>query len=169
MDGSDKHVSAAKALLGKYPVTILQAFVTLENIVNLLSTTKVPKELDLLVIDIDGNDYHIWNCVLEHFSPRVVVIEFNSSLGPMANWTVVYDPEFRWNNTAYFGASLKALEQLGANHNYSLVGCDSAGVNAFFVRNDLAKYELFPYPTTSTFHYSSPRYGTTGNYGHSII
>lgn len=169
MDASNENILKAKAFFCRNTVIIIQAFITTENVLSLLTNAELPKKLDLLVIDIDGNDYYVMNRLLSKFQPRVIVTEFNASLGPTANWSIAYDPEFHWNNTAYFGVSLKALEKLGSKHGYSLVGCDSAGVNAFFVRQELAKCDLFPYPRTSWFHFSCPTYGTKGNYGHSVI
>ena len=99
------------------------------------------KEVDLLSIDIDGNDFWIWeeiNCI----KPRLVVIEYNSFFGPELSYTIPYNPKFIWDyekKRSYYGASLKALEKLGRKKKYTLVGVDKNGVNAFFVRNDLAK------------------------------
>lgn len=98
-------------------------------------------EIDLLSIDIDGNDYWVWKAMTA-IRPRVVVIEYNSSFGPDRSVTVAYDPSFRryekHPSGLYYGASLQALNKLAAQKGYFLAGCDSAGVNAFFVRDDLA-------------------------------
>ena len=40
---------------------------------------------------------------------------------------------------------------------YSLVGCDVLGINAFFVRHDLADGKFLK-PFTSENHYEPPRY-----------
>jgi hypothetical protein len=113
-----------------------QEFITAENICSLFAKYAVPKQFDLLSIDIDGNDYWVWRAV-EGYSPRVVVIEYNASLLPHESKTIRYDPGFRWDGSNYFGASLLALAKLGRVKGYTLIGCDSQGVNAFFVRNDL--------------------------------
>ena len=71
-----------------------------------------------------------------------MVIEYNSFFGPNISATIKYNPKFSWdhyNNKPYYGASLKALEKLGKKKKYSLVGVDKNGVNAFFIRNDLAR------------------------------
>jgi hypothetical protein len=89
------------------------------------------------VIDVDGNDYWIWRA-LEAFRPRVVVIEYNGDLDPTVPKVMPYAPGWRWDHTSGYGASLAALEALGADKGYRLVHTELAGVNAFFVRDELA-------------------------------
>lgn len=96
----------------------------------------MPKSFDLLSIDIDFNDYWVWKSIVD-YSPRVVVIEFNSSIPPNESKVVPYDPNAQWDGTNFFGASLLALKHLGLEKGYTLVGCDSNGVNAFFCKSDL--------------------------------
>jgi len=112
-----------------------EGMITAENIEELLRTHNVPSAMDLLSIDIDGNDFWVWKA-LDSFRPRVVVVEFNASMGPTTDWVVVYDPAATWDGTSYHGASLKALETLGRSKGYQLVGCNLTGVNAFFIRTD---------------------------------
>ena len=121
-------------------VKLVNLLVTKENI-NKIIKKNFKKEVDLLSIDIDGNDFWVWeeiNCI----NPRLVVIEYNSFFGSRISCTIPYNPKFIWNHKnkkSYYGASLKALEKLGKKKKYTLVGVDKNGVNAFFVRNDLAK------------------------------
>lgn len=110
--------------------------VTAENIQNLFQKYNVPKNFDLLSIDIDYNDYWVWKAIAD-YSPRVVVIEYNSSILPTESKVVPYDPEAKWDGTNYFGASLLALKNLGLTKGYTLVGCDNNGVNAFFCKSEL--------------------------------
>lgn len=123
----------------------LCAFLTVENLADTITGAGVPAGLDLLSIDVDGVDYWLWES-LTCVSPRVVVIEYNASFGPHRSITVPYESGFdrveKHPSTFYHGASLSALAKLGAKKGYSLVGCDSNGVNAFFVRNDLIKSPL---------------------------
>lgn len=112
--------------------------VTAENIQQLFQKYNVPKSFDLLSIDIDYNDYWVWKAITD-YSPRVVVIEYNSSVPPTESRVVPYDPNAVWDGTNYFGASLLALRNLGLSKGYTLVGCDSRGINAFFVKSDLIK------------------------------
>jgi hypothetical protein len=106
-----------------------------ENATETLRGLGVPTEFDLLSIDVDQNTYYIWEG-LPSFKPRVVVIEYNPMIPAHIDWKVNYDPNRRWDTTQNFGASLKALELLGRRLGYSLIGCENAGVNAFFVRNE---------------------------------
>jgi len=116
-----------------------QECVTAENIQALFQKYQVPKAFDLLSIDIDGNDYWVWEAITD-YHPRVVVIEYNSTIPPTERKTIAYDPNYMWDgSTNYFGASLLALTHLGEEKGYTLVGCDSSGTNAFFVKRELAR------------------------------
>jgi hypothetical protein len=103
----------------------------------LFAQAGVPQEPDVLSIDVDGNDYWIWKAITS-YRPRLVVIEYNGSLDPASRRVMPYRPGFRWDHTSGYGASLGALEDLGADKGYRLVHTELAGVNAFFVREDLA-------------------------------
>ncbi len=117
----------------------IHRFLNLENLEPTILGSGLPQEIDLLSIDVDGNDYWFWEGI-SCLSPRIVVIEYNASLGPEMALATPYDPLFlRYEKHAsgfYHGASLTALERLGKEKGYSLIGCDSTGVNAFFVRED---------------------------------
>lgn len=97
-----------------------------------LQTTPIPLDFDFLSVDIDGNDYHIWES-LEVYRPKVVVIEFNPSIPHYVSHIQPKDPE------VYQGSSLLALQQLGIQKNYELVA--STEWNGFFV--DLQYFSLF--------------------------
>ncbi len=126
-------------------VKIIKMLVTKENIDKVLLDNVPEKEIDLLSIDIDGNDYWVWKAITT-INPRVVVIEYNASMGYEKSLTVKYDPNFdrhkKHPSGWYHGASLAALTKLANSKGYILVGCDSAGVNAFFVRKDAAHQKL---------------------------
>jgi hypothetical protein len=117
-------------------VDIRQEFITAENINELFAKYGVPDEFDLLSIDIDSNDYWVLRSLDERYRPRVLVMEYNASLGPTERKTIAYDPTYVWDVSSYFGASLAALQSVAVDRGYSLVGCDSLGVNCFFVRTD---------------------------------
>lgn len=117
---------------------IKKEFITAENINQLFNKHQVPKSFDLLSIDIDSNDLWIWKAI-KNYQPRVVVIEYNSSVPPSLSKVIKYDPHASWDKTNYFGASLLALTKLGQEKSYTLVGCDSTGTNAFFVLSQLVK------------------------------
>jgi hypothetical protein len=127
---------------GEEDLRIVACTVTAENIDEVLVANGVRGEIDLLSIDIDGNDYWVWKAI-GAVDPRVVVIEYNASFGPDRSITVPYDPRFdrhaKHPSGYYHGASLAALAKLGAEKDYVLFGCDSSGVNAFFVRGSVAE------------------------------
>ncbi|MBE7440643.1 MAG: hypothetical protein HS115_19525 [Spirochaetales bacterium] len=126
-------------------------FITRDNIKDIFMSQGIPNEIDLLSIDIDGNDYWIWR-VLDFMRPRVIVIEYNASLGPSDSLAINYDEKHTWDGSNYFSASLKAYERLGKERGYSLVACDLTGTNAFFVREDLCS-DQFQGPFTSETHF----------------
>jgi uncharacterized coiled-coil protein SlyX len=139
------------------PVAVRAAFVTTENINELLAEANVPPEFDLLSIDIDGNDYWIWQALTD-YSPRAVIIEYNASFRPPRAWTMPYNPQHSWDGSNYYGVSLSALEKLGRQKGYRLVGCSSLGVNAFFVRADLVAGKFPNAEAGARYHYRPPRY-----------
>lgn len=126
-------------------VQVVHCKVTQANINQALAGNDLSGEIDLLSIDIDGNDYWLWQAI-EVISPRLVVIEYNASLGSTDAITIPYNPDFNLRaghpSGFYHGASLAALARLAAQKGYLLAGCESAGVNAFFVRQDVAEGKI---------------------------
>ncbi len=124
-----------------YDLTSVAATITAENINGLLAVNGIQGDIGLLSIDIDGNDYWVWKAI-NVVSPRVVVCEYNSVFGNDHAITVPYDPRFErisaHHSKLYFGASLPALRDLADEKGYVFVGCNTSGVNAFFVREDVA-------------------------------
>jgi hypothetical protein len=136
MEGNPADVEKLKANYADFPaVKCVPAMVTSANVEQLFTDAGVPAEPDLLCIDIDGNDYWVWQAI-ERFRPRVLVMEYNPFHLPPQKWVMAEDPAFSWQRTTYFGASLTSLTLLSRRKGYELVGTDSNGVNAFFVRTD---------------------------------
>lgn len=135
---------------------LINSFVTPGNINDLISSRIETVEIDLLSIDIDGNDAHIFSG-LSCINPRVVVFEYNAKFGPSLSYCMAYDEGYTWKKTDRFGASLKYLELLLRERGYSCVGCNVVGTNAFFVRDDLLG-EHFLAPYTSEIHFEPARY-----------
>ncbi|MCR4690463.1 MAG: hypothetical protein K5739_03875 [Lachnospiraceae bacterium] len=130
---------------------VKKAFVTAENIEDLIAENRNAEEKDippdLLSIDVDGNDWYIWEAV-KSIQPRLVCIEYNGKFPPDLVWKQAYNAKHRWDKTDWQGASLKALELLGREKGYVLVGTNLNGANAFFVRKDLWSEERFlPFDT----------------------
>jgi len=119
-------------------VLTVQAAVTPENINELLVGSGITGEIDVLSIDIDGHDYWVWKAI-SAVDARVVVIEYNAHVAYPDRRVQPLDECDPWNGTDYFGASLGALKRLADDLGYTLVHTDLAGVNAFFVRADLAE------------------------------
>ncbi len=112
------------------------AAVTPTNVESLFAAADVPPEPDVLSIDVDGQDYWIWEA-LEAYRPRVVVVEYNALLPSGRRLVQPSGYERGWDGTDYFGASLDALCELAGHKGYRLVHTDLAAVNAFFARGDL--------------------------------
>jgi hypothetical protein len=168
IDSDDARVAQAKSALNSYfasgELAIENALLTRENIEAVVQNAAPAPEPDLLSIDVDGNDYHLW-AALQSISPRVVVVEYNASWFPPMALSVSYQQRFEWKENTYFGASLKALELLAERKGYHLVGCCFAGTNAFFVRADLCGSH-FAEPYTAENHYEPARYWMARTAGH---
>lgn len=172
IEGSTDHCNAMKKnysdIISNNQLQVKESFITKDNICALFEELKVPLDLDFLSIDIDGNDYWIWN-ELAKYKPRVIAIEYNASVGPHIEWVMPYNESHVWNGKEighYFGASLKSFELLGNRLGYTLVGCNLTGANAFFIRNDFVTESLFAFPFTSENHYEKPMYFLEKQLGH---
>jgi hypothetical protein len=144
LDGDRQNIRFIRSdfIYWKYDLTARQSFVTRDNINDLIREYTDCRDIGLLSVDIDGNDYWIWNAI-DVIEPRVVVCEYNSAFGPVETVTVPYQADFdrtraHYSNL-YFGASLGALCHLAEKKGYDFIGTAGAGVNAFFVRKDLAR------------------------------
>jgi len=139
-------------------VTVACVTVTPDSAPGILERAGVPAELDLLTIDLDGIDYYVWRSLRPSFRPRVVVVEYNASATPGVRWVQRYRTGRFWDGSRRFGASLDALSELGATLGYTLVGCESHGANAFFVRDDVVARDLPGVETRVSRLYRSPKY-----------
>lgn len=142
MDGGDRHLAFVRrtGLAWRHDIDAKVAFVDRDNINGLIASAGIRGDIGLLSVDIDGNDYWVLEAI-DVVSPRILAVEYNSNFGPEAAVTVPYDPAFErgrahWSQL-YWGASLAALDGLARRKGYALVGGNSAGNNAFWVREDL--------------------------------
>jgi hypothetical protein len=127
-----------------YRLKAVQSFITAENINEILTSNGFAGDIGLLSIDIDGNDYWVWRAITS-VNPVIVIVEYNYRFGSDEAVTIPYDKSFQRGRNhpfIYFGASIKALCELGASKGYAFVGCNSNGVNAFFVRRDKLPAEI---------------------------
>ncbi len=113
---------------------VIKEDINASNINEVFKKHKVPKEFDLLSLDIDGNDYWVWKALL--YKPRVLIIEFNGTIARDVSKTIKYNPDHRWANNDYYGASFEALRKLGAHKGYKLIH-QIATTNIVFVLNDI--------------------------------
>lgn len=118
-----------------------QVCLTADNICNEFNKLGVPKEFDLLSVDVDGNDYHLREA-LSVYSPRVYIIEYNGSIPADVPYIMPRNDDYRWQLwKTNFGASLLSYTEQAERLGYDLVYCESKGVNAFYVRKDI---NVFP-------------------------
>jgi len=143
MDGAKIKCENAEKVFKKLNLNNIQVknvFINKDNLDSLISDSGITGEIDVLSLDVDGNDYWFWQ-VIECITPRVVVIEYNATFGPEAAVTVPYNSEFvRYEvhpSGFYHGSSLAAIEYLGKKKGYRLVGVDETGVNAYLVKDEL--------------------------------
>lgn len=138
IDSGVENIDAIKSsdLYWKADLIALDAFVSAGNINELLAANEFEGEIGVLSIDIDGNDYWVWEA-LQVATPRIVICEYNSLFGSDKAITIPYDPNFDRTSAhpsnLYFGASLLALHKLAKSKGYELVAVEPNGVNAFFV------------------------------------
>jgi hypothetical protein len=138
----------------------VESFITVANINDLISANIRHDEIDLLSIDIDGNDYHVLQAI-SCISPRVIAIEYNAKFAPPALFCIDYAETHTWTGDDCFGASLKFLEVNLDRMGYYLAGCNLTGANAFFIRKDLDT-DKFLKPFTAENHYEPARYYLSG-------
>ena len=127
-----------------HPPTFSQGWITAENINQLVADAGLRGPIDLLSLDLDGNDYWIWKA-LEVVDPVVVVCEVHNPVPPDVAVTMPYDPAFTVDSFAndFRGVSLAGMVSLGREKGYRLVGTHRHGFNAFFIKRGIAE-EIFP-------------------------
>lgn len=131
----------------RLPPKLKQAWITAENVNELIESNGFTGEIDLLSIDVDGVDYWVWKKI-EVIQPRVVLLEYNNRWPSEQSVTVPYSADFRCPNPdqdgeGYFGASLSAFVKLGREKGYRLIGANGPHTNAFFMRNGVGE-AFFP-------------------------
>lgn len=140
VDGDPENIAAIRAALpASDRLRLVEAMIDRESAPSLMDQQALSAlgGLDLLSVDIDGNDLDVAVACAEAWRPNVVIVEYNAKFPPPAVVHITYDPAHRWNRDDYHGASLGAFIA-GLSSDYRLVSCNLAGTNAFFVRLDLA-------------------------------
>ncbi len=144
IDGNRKSIERGRKFYGKYPhpwsypPKFVCQLVKRENINQIIESAGFKGEIGLLSIDIDGNDYWIWDAI-DVVQPQVVIIETHNEFG-FEDIVVPYDPDyfFPGKHPVYHGASPVAMTKLARQKGYRLVGANELGFNFIFVRNGLA-------------------------------
>ena len=140
VDGSKEAIGRLRREFRSREVAVKQAWITREDVDELLTRFGGAGKVDLLSLDIDGNDIWVWDAITA-CAPRVVCVEYNTILGHERSVAVPYDPAFERDPRRlfgrYFGASLAALELVGRRKGYRLVAVEN--VNAFFVRKGVGR------------------------------
>ncbi|MES2353048.1 MAG: hypothetical protein V4568_01395 [Pseudomonadota bacterium] len=142
IDGSEANIRRIKSdeLYWRHNLKAECAFINLDNINKLIESNGIAADIGLLSVDIDGNDYWVWEAI-DCISPRIVVCEYNSLFGPTRKVTSIYSESFVASKAhysgLYWGASIAAFDHLAKAKGYSLVGSNRMGNNLFFVRNDV--------------------------------
>lgn len=145
LDGSLSNVAKIKNsyYYWRFDLIAKHAFVTKENINNLIREEGFGGEIGLLHIDIDGNDYWLWQSI-EVVKPIIVIMEYNSIFGYERPITIPYSYDFdrtkAHSSNLYAGSSILSLCDLATQKGYSFIGSNSAGNNAYFVLNDYLKF-----------------------------
>src|SRR6202012_4004576 len=138
MDGDKDNMESLKArdMYWRHDLTALHRWIDRDNIDAILQESGFSGPIGILSIDIDGNDYWVWQRITA-VQPVIVVAEYNSVFGGKQAITVPYDPAFNRTkahySNLYWGASLAALASLPRGKGYAFVGSNLAGNNAYFV------------------------------------
>jgi hypothetical protein len=165
VDGDPDNIVAIRAALpldGR--LRLVEQMVTRDNVTAIPTAAGSPDlgALDLLSVDVDGNDLAIAEAAITAWSPKIVIGEYNAKFPYPIQQEVRYNPLHRWKRDDYHGASLAAwVERLKPE--YRLVACNLAGTNAFFVREDVSVplrfYEPAELYQPARFHLTALRSG----------
>lgn len=139
-----------------YPVTVVKDEVLPSNIEAHLESFSVSHDFDLLSIDVDGNDYWIWQAITK-YRPKIIIIECNGAYLPHEEWIMPFDVEHRWRADAHYGASPAALAKLAKEKGYNFVCCEEQGANMIFVAQEWSG--TLPIQEFSGATWRPPRYG----------
>ena len=167
IEGSAKHVEAARARfaaeIANGQLQIVQQWISPQNVQQIISNAGFADNLDFLSVDIDMQTHNVWRAI--ETLPRFACIEYNGNIPPSVDFEVPNDAGHDWQGNAFYGASLKALEKIGREKSMSLVGCDTHGINAFFVRDGLTA-DYFAAPFTAEHQFEPMRLSLVKRQGH---
>lgn len=175
MDGSKENMKTLKSkyIYWQHNLNAKLCWITKENINSILNKTEL-KDIGILSIDIDGNDFYILKAIdLNRLNPSIIIVEYNSVFGIERKISTIYDAEFDRTNAHYsnlfFGASLPALDYICNSKGYSLVCCTKSGNNAYFVRKDLLNEKVKSKSVHEAYFKSQFRESRDENYNLSFL
>jgi len=150
IDGSLENVESIRSeqFYSFFDLQVHCAFIDKSNINTLIQESCFDPNVGILSIDVDGNDYWIWEEITS-IQPVIVIVEYNALFGCDQALTIPYKDDFvrsskNIGGLSYFGTSLKALCRLGEKKGYSFIGTNSAGNNSYFIRNDFMQFLSLP-------------------------
>jgi hypothetical protein len=160
-DGNAENVRAANEFFKHkhdcllYPPVVTHAWITRDNVNELLIQSGCTGEVDLFSLDMDGNDYWIWDAIRE-INPRLLVVETHNIIPANSSLTIEYQPDFTcWDKPIaeqdFRGVSLLAMQRLCNRRGYRMIGAHRHGFNVFFLRNDEGA-QLFPEVSIAEVH-----------------
>ena len=156
MDGSHEKIKRLrqKKWFWRYGLTAVSRFITRENVDEIIKEWAAEEEVGLLHIDVDGNDFWLWDAI-KCITPSIVIVEYNALFGSERAITVPYTKDFRRHvahySGQYAGASLAAITRLGQQKGYALIGTNSAGNNAYYVHASQLSDEVRPVTVEAAF------------------
>ena len=145
IDGSQSNIEYIKQdrIYWQHSFTATCAFITKDNINQLIRDAGIEGEIGILSVDIDGNDYWVWNAI-NIVNPFVIIVEYNSVWGFDKPYVITYQDNFVRTKAHYsnlfFGTSLLSACNLADEKGYDFIGCNKAGNNAYFIRKDKNQY-----------------------------
>jgi hypothetical protein len=157
-DGDPVFVREGQRFFAAHPATrsappVMRAeWFTRENVNQVLRTAGVPDEVDVLSLDIDGNDLYLWGAM--KMRPRILICEFNNAIPSELALTIPYKPDFSFaalpaEQAMFRSASLAAFVAVGRCKGYRLVGMNALGFNAVFLRGDVLAAEMPEIPAST--------------------
>ena len=157
-DGDPVFVREGQRFFASHPATrnappvMKSEWFTRENVNQVLAATGVPDDVDVLSLDIDGNDLHLWNAMT--LRPRILICEFNNAVPSELALTIPYKADFSFaalppDQAMFRSASLAAYVAVGRRKGYRLVGVNALGFNAIFLRDDVLAAEMLEIPVSA--------------------
>ena len=155
VEGDETSCETARKNLAKFidsgQLSIINSFVTPENVNRVLEDKDVPKDVDLLSLDIDMHTHHVWE-KLEYLNAKFAVVEYNGFFPQSALWKSKYIEGESWDGTINMGASLEALTKIATFKGYRILGCELTGTNAFFALRELAEDHFSDFKDNKTIY-----------------